>query len=291
MSSSDPMDLEIINFCEEACYDGDSDSDKDEDKAIVQSHPQNLYKYELLSRNGIIDIMMKEIYEIVNILQVAEPIARYLLNHFKWAKEQLLDDYYNSPDLNVFFQSVGIENPTVYNNEENSQPQNSSCGICLTTFSEIKSQNLVCGHQYCTDCWYQYLKTKVLDDGEGNIIKCPDPDCKTLIDYQTIVDLVPDANFKQQLQNLITNTFVLCNPLLRWCRTPGCDYVVKVQKVDSVAVLCNCGFESCSQCGELWHDSVACALLKRWIQCSKDDPETEIWIQQNAKKCPKCAIT
>lgn len=284
MDSSD-SDSEIINFCE-ASFDGESETENEDDK---DKNAQKLNEYELLSRNEIICNMMEEIHGIVNILMVAEPIARCLLNHYKWKKDQLLDDYYNSPDLDVFFQSVGIENPTLCNNSESSQPD-ADCGICFTSFSEIKSKNLVCGHQYCSNCWCQYLKTKVLVDGEGNIIKCPDPDCKTLIDYQTIMDFVPDATIKQQLQMLITNTFVSCNPMWRWCQTPDCDYVIKVQKMDSLPVLCNCGFESCLQCGELWHDSVTCALLERWIKCSKDDPETEMWIQQNAKKCPKCTI-
>lgn len=286
MNSSDSdTDSEVINFCDDKDTSANFELDKDKGK-----NPESAYEYELLSHNGVIHNMMNEVYQIVNILMVSEPIARCLLNHYKWDKEQLLDDYYNSQDLNVFFQSIGVENPTIIDKDAATYAPNSpDCGICFTLLSETKSTNLLCGHQFCANCWCQYITVKILDDGEGNMIKCPDPDCKMLIDDEAIMELV-STNVKERFQMLMTNTFIMSNPLFHWCRTPDCEFVIRVQKVERLPVLCKCGIESCFECGEIWHDSVTCELLNRWIQYSKEDPETNMWIQKNSKKCPKCTI-
>lgn len=286
-STDSDEDFEITKF-----YDGEEESD-DFNLASRNNNdsPNMLYEYELLSHNGLVTIMKNEIYKISNILIVSEVIARCLLNYYKWNKEQLLDDYYNSRDINVFFQSAGIDNPSSVVDMDGtaySEPLK-DCGICFTSFSQTRAIFLLCGHQFCSNCCGQYFQAKVLNDGEGNMIKCPDPDCKMLIDDATIMELIPD-NVKHRFETLITQTFVLSNPLLRFCQSADCKYTIKVQKVESLPVICKCGFESCFSCGQLWHDSVSCALLEKWIRCSVDDAESFKWIQENAKKCPKCTI-
>lgn len=279
MDSSD-SDEEIINF-----YDASEDEeDFDYNLDRKNNNPKIVYRYEALNIDELFFDMKQEITKISNILIVSQPIAKCLLNHYKWNKDELLNDCFNYQDMNAFFNSVGIniQLPMVSGALKD-------CGICFTPFSQTNEKIFMCGHQFCVNCCVRYFQVKILSDGEGNYIKCPDSDCKMWIDDETIMEVIP-KNVQDRLKALSTTSFVLSNPLYSWCRQPNCEYAIKVEKVEPLPVICKCGFESCFACGELWHESVTCALLKKWIQFSADDAESYKWIQENAKKCPKCMV-
>ncbi|XP_045443177.1 E3 ubiquitin-protein ligase ARIH1 isoform X6 [Pipistrellus kuhlii] len=103
--------------------------------------------------------------------------------------------------------------------------------------------------------------------------------------------LITDSKVKLKYQHLITNSFVECNRLLKWCPAPDCHHVVKVQYPDAKPVRCKCGRQFCFNCGENWHDPVKCKWLKKWIKKCDDDSETSNWIAANTKECPKCHVT
>ena len=149
---------------------------------------------------------------------------------------------------------------------------------------------LECGHLYCTACWTEYLTTKIMDEGASQMIECPGS-CNIVVTDQTVMTLISDPRVKLKYQHLITNSFVQCNRLLRWCPSPDCSNAVKVQHVDSKPVKCRCGHLFCFQCSENWHDPVRCHLIKKWIKKCDDDSETSNWISANTKECPKCGAT
>ncbi|CAB1331777.1 unnamed protein product, partial [Coregonus sp. 'balchen'] len=76
--------------------------------------------------------------------------------------------------------------------------------------------------------------------------------------------LITDSKVKLKYQHLITNSFVECNRLLKWCPAPDCHHVVKVHYPDAKPVRCKCGRQFC---------------------------ETSNWIAANTKECPKCHVT
>lgn len=150
---------------------------------------------------------------------------------------------------------------------------------------------LECGHRFCLNCWREYLTTKIDTECLGQTISCAAHGCDILVDDVTVTKLVPDARVKVKYQQLITNSFVECNQLLRWCPSVDCTYVVKVPYAESRRVHCKCGHVFCFACGENWHDPVQCRWLKKWIKKCDDDSETSNWIAANTKECPKCSVT
>lgn len=150
---------------------------------------------------------------------------------------------------------------------------------------------LQCGHRFCLTCWCEYLTTKIVTEGLGQSISCAAHGCDILVDDVTVTNLVHDARVRVKYQQLITNSFVECNPLLRWCPSVDCTYAIKVAYVESRPVRCKCGHEFCFVCGENWHDPVKCRWLKKWIKKCDDDSETSNWIAANTKECPKCNVT
>ncbi|XP_058795447.1 E3 ubiquitin-protein ligase arih1-like [Phymastichus coffea] len=125
-------------------------------------------------------------------------------------------------------------------------------------------------------------------EGIAQTIECPNNSCNILIDDVTIMDIVKDPKVKQRYQLLITNIFVDCNKLLRWCPIPKCGHAVKVQYIDAKPVICNCKHIFCFRCGENWHAPVNCNILRKWNQKCKEDTGTSKWMALNTKPCPKC---
>lgn len=149
---------------------------------------------------------------------------------------------------------------------------------------------LECGHRFCLVCWREYLTTKIVTEGLGQSISCAAHGCDILVDDVTVTKLV-DPRVKVKYQQLITNSFVECNQLLRWCPSVDCTNAIKVSYGDARPVSCKCGHVFCFACGENWHDPVKCCWLKKWIKKCDDDSETSNWIAANTKECPKCNVT
>ncbi|XP_065316151.1 E3 ubiquitin-protein ligase ARIH1-like isoform X2 [Gordionus sp. m RMFG-2023] len=238
-------------------------------------------------------------------MELPTTATRLLLHHFKWDKEKLLERYYDgNPDK--LFAEAHLSNPLNKNKSQKSniidyhsnnyhnniyEPQTALCEICLLQIPIKQMTGLDCGHKFCISCWSEYLSTKIIHEGMGLTISCAAHKCDTLVDDATVMSLVKTPQVRYKYQHIITNSFVECNRLMRWCPSPDCQFAMKVQYVDTRPVKCICGHVFCFNCCENWHDPVKCNWLRRWIKKCDDDSETSNWIAANTKECPKCNVT
>lgn len=167
------------------------------------------------------------------------------------------------------------------------------CSICARAVSPECLAGVGCDHVFCTSCWVEYLRLKILQEGSSNSISCPAYRCDIYVDDEFVMRMIGsrDELVRRKYQHLITNSFVACNRLLRWCSKPDCGNAIRVRHVDRRPVRCTCGQIMCFQCGNAWHDPVKCEYLRRWIKKCDDDSETSNWIAANTKECPKCHVT
>ncbi|XP_072399910.1 E3 ubiquitin-protein ligase ariadne-1-like isoform X1 [Diabrotica undecimpunctata] len=253
------------------------------------------YQYEVLSTEEIVKHMIDCIKEVNVVVQVPATVTRILLNYFNWDKEKLMEKFFDGNQDELFkeahvinpFKKVNVVKRKITKNNHGSE----ECDICCMFFSPGQMTGLECGHRFCYECWNEYLTTKIMGEGMGKTIACAAHNCPILVDDETVMRLLKDARVKLKYQHLITNSFVECNRLLRWCPSPDCNYAIKVSYVDSKPVACRCGNVFCFACGESWHDPVKCLLLKKWKKKCDDDSETSNWIAANTKECPKCNAT
>ncbi len=209
-------------------------------------------------------------------LQIPATTVRILLNHFKWDKEKLMEKFY-SDDQEKVFEAACIVSPFKKRSPSSlglgggegelggggggggvggKSKATADCDICFLTQHSSMMTGLECGHQYCTNCWMEYLTTKIMDEGESQSIECPGSGCKILVDDQTVMKLVKEAKVKLKYQHLITNSFVECNRLMRWCSAPDCNFAARVRTVEPKPIKCKCGHIFCFVCSENWHDPV-----------------------------------
>uniref|UniRef100_A0A8C1XR37 RBR-type E3 ubiquitin transferase n=1 Tax=Cyprinus carpio TaxID=7962 RepID=A0A8C1XR37_CYPCA len=267
------------------------------------------YRFEVLTTEQILQHMVECIREVNEVIQNPATITRILLSHFNWDKEKLMERYFDG-NLDKLFTECHVinpsKNPKTRPMSTRSSSQDMPCQICYLNFPNSVSvfqlkknvilfttyfTGLECGHKFCMQCWGDYLTTKIIEEGMGQTISCPAHSCDILVDDNTVMRLITDSKVKLKYQHLITNSFVECNRLLRWCPAPDCHHVIKVQYPDAKPVRCKCGRQFCFNCGENWHDPVKCKWLRKWIKKCDDDSETSNWIAANTKECPKCHVT
>ncbi|EFA12717.1 Protein ariadne-1-like Protein [Tribolium castaneum] len=294
------MEIDEDSLCEDSGNETSGDDvDFNVEVESTAKDPQpydDEYQYEVLSTSDIVQYMSDIIDEVNNVVQLPPTTTRILLNYFNWDKEKLMERFFDG-DQDELFKEANVINP-FKSLPHATRPKFSlkikgteECDICFMVCAPAHMTGLECGHRFCYQCWNEYLTTKVVEEGVGQTIACPALNCPILVDDETVMRLVKDSRVKIKYQHLITNSFIECNRLLRWCPSPDCNYAVKVSYVDAKPVTCICTHVFCFSCGENWHDPVKCSLLKKWIKKCDDDSETSNWISANTKECPKCGAT
>ncbi|XP_078621115.1 E3 ubiquitin-protein ligase arih1-like isoform X5 [Branchiostoma floridae x Branchiostoma japonicum] len=257
------------------------------------------FPYEVLSPELIVQHMVDCIKDVNTVVQIPPTATRILLNHFKWDKEKLMERYFDGNQEKLFSEAHIISPHRKAKSRPKMNTRSSTalanqellCEICLITMPQSYMTGLECGHRFCISCWNEYLTTKIMDEGMGQTISCAAHGCDILVDDATVMRLIQDSKVKLKYQHLITNSFVECHRLMKWCPAPDCKYAVRVQYVDAKPVSCACGHSFCFSCSENWHDPVKCSWLKKWKKKCDDDSETSNWIAANTKECPKCHVT
>ncbi|CRK86900.1 CLUMA_CG000722, isoform A [Clunio marinus] len=291
MDSEDEIGIDSGNSSDDEDYDFMQVDEIQRQSGNAQDPVE--YPFEVLTTEEIVKHMLDCIAEVNNVVEIPATTTRILLNHFRWDKEKLMERYYDG-DQEALFKAAHVINPYVKPKRESKTFRCSmmeDCDICFLKYQYTNMTGLQCGHRFCKSCWVEYLTTKIMEEGLCKSIACAAHGCDILVDDVTVMSLLTEPRVKTKYQQLITNSFVECNRLLRWCPSADCSYAVKVQYVDARPVTCKCGHVFCFECGEQWHDPVQCRLLRKWIKKCDDDSETSNWIAANTKECPKCNVT
>jgi len=232
--------------------------------------------------------------EIESILGIPTQLCRIVLHHCRWNKETLTEKYFDKDKdqdhLEPFSKLTGLDYPLDLTYIGKHPPfRKGTCPIC---FEESKLTGLSCSHRYCDNCWDSYLSTRFHEFPEPYAL-CPEPNCKQVVDHDCAFSLLKRDKDKKFYQRVLTNSFVECNKLLKWCPGVNCERVIKLSNTDFQAtpVTCECGYNFCFKCSNEWHEPIDCELLARWKKKCTDDSETSNWLHANTKDCPKCHVT
>ncbi|CAG2230784.1 ANKIB1 [Mytilus edulis] len=131
--------------------------------------------------------------------------------------------------------SVYSEQPHVQHSLSSIEPVMTSqhdveCDICTSSFITNEDPvQMACLHQFCKDCWQIYLDLKI-QEGEAHNITCPAYDCMKLVSVEVIESVVSRAMARRYLQFDI-KAFVESNPNIKWCPYPGCDKLLRCQRL------------------------------------------------------------
>ncbi|KAI1288003.1 E3 ubiquitin-protein ligase ariadne-1 [Halotydeus destructor] len=275
------------------------DEDMDEEEEYEEEN------YKTISGDKVVALMDRVIDDVHSISGLPRIVIRLLLSHVRWDKEILMEKIY-SDDVDRMYKDTKVSKTIqIHESVSGSPPKKArlfgssdssteDCQVCYLEFNPKELSGVGCGHAFCKDCWMQYLKTKVEDEGSDRLL-CPALNCDALVDDIVVLNLLCDQKARRKYYKLIANNFVSFNKRLRWCPGTECGNVVEIldlSKATSTAAKCNCGQTFCFSCGSEWHEPVMCKYLKKWKhKCEdKDNTETLNYIFSHTKDCPNCKV-
>lgn len=281
----------LLDFDDYDQPDPDFDlTSKDLEKPKKQAH---VVPFKVFEPSDIQQQQDGMINEVNMILDMTKEDAAIMLRHFRWNKERLLEDYMDRPDQ--VLEAAGLNNAT-------SKPPTLEvipgfvCDICCEDEDGLESFALKCGHRYCVDCYRQYLKQKIKDEGEAARIQCPSDGCGRILDSKSL-DILVTTDLVERYNELLHRTYVEHKDNFKWCPAPDCPNAiecgVKKSSLSKIVptVECRCGSRFCFGCPNPDHQPAPCELVRRWLKKCADDSETANWISANTKECPKCLST
>ncbi|RNA41918.1 ankyrin repeat and IBR domain-containing, partial [Brachionus plicatilis] len=157
------------------------------------------------------------------------------------------------------------------------------CSICFASDTDLIK--IICGHQFCKNCWQQYLTMKI-EEGNVNEIVCPQTDCFAIIPNEIVESLVSKETAQKYLHfDLKASAFVDSNPTIKWCPYPECGMAVKnpssssqnesesrkkntgsTSREYSRSVDCGNGHYFCWDCLQEGHEPASCKIWKDWFE-------------------------
>ena len=156
------------------------------------------------------------------------------------------------------------------------------CGVCSDEISsaDLSKVRLPCKHNFCIDCWTEYLKEKI---NNANVYKisCMEHKCGYILEEKFVKSIIgEDATLLEKYEKFLTRKKLMdSNKKIKFCPIPDCDGYAEKKK--SKYVTCNFGHEFCFECGQQPHGKKKCAKVI--------DEGFEEWKSHTlVKRCPYC---
>ncbi|KAL3937714.1 MAG: hypothetical protein SGARI_002012 [Bacillariaceae sp.] len=239
------------------------------------------------------EMLQSLVAEASSALGIPPAAALPLLRSKEWSLQMLLQFYFADTarcqqQAGVYARCQSEATKTVKMSDSSSGHQAENDKICLVCMDEIGSDDeflgMGCGHDFCRDCWGDYLVNAIQHEGAT----CMDATC-------------PQADCPEVITELELRAFVEFNPQLRWCPGKGCERIAyfngatssnlqKQQRSVSITAACDdCFTAFCFTCGDEAHAPATCHQMNLWKEKnSNGDKETANWMTVNTKPCPNC---
>ena len=199
--------------------------------------------------------------------------------HLNYIPQNLLDDEPNINFNNNNQDLLNIDNDLIEENNQNDN--NAECEVCYEDIDEEnKDKNKIpCGHLFCSNCWYNYLKTLILEAKVDNI-KCMDHECQDHISDEFIMKSNND-NLVEKYIKFKKRSEIIKDKNKKLCPNPNCDSYLEKSK--NKYVKCENGHEYCFECLKPPHGKKSCdeKIEKQFMKWTKG---------KRVKRCPRCKM-
>ena len=210
-------------------------------------------------------------------------------NHINYRPD---DTLINTETSNIFIENSQILVNINKNNQENTTNKNiidndNIFGECLVCYENINQydkelNSIKCGHLFCFNCWFNYLKTLIIE-AKVDEIKCMEQGCNEIITEEFIINHISgDVELIKKYNKFKKKAEILKDKNKRICPNPDCDSFLQ-RNDSSKYVKCENGHEYCFECLNPPHGNKKCD--------NKSEKKFMKWIKRKkAKRCPKCQM-
>ncbi|XP_031392116.1 probable E3 ubiquitin-protein ligase ARI1 [Punica granatum] len=266
------------------CYDRDphNDDEKPPDRGwVVPPKTKNPF-VQMITQESLRDAQQEDLCRVMELLSVKENEARTALVHYWWDVKKVSAVLLEKGASNLFAEAgVSIpEEDQASNNTPTLEPV-IRCRICFMPKSHMTRMN--CGHCFCNKCKKLSLSRR---------IKCMAHRCNSICDESIIRNLVgeQDVNLAEKFERFLFESYIEENKMVKWCPSiPPCGYALQIKDEDDLIceVECRCGRQFCFGCLLEPHSPCTCLMWEMWAK-SRDELETDNWLNMNTKRCPVC---
>ena len=248
--------------------------------------------YEFLTMDEMEKEREKKIEEFIQYSNLSKSKAELVLMNNNWNIDILMNDWYDKQEKIMEISGIAQTKLSKEQLEKYFKTHKIKNNFCLVCEMEIEPGDnicLECNHQFCSDCFKEYLKEKVKDQLTVLATKCPMQYCN----FQ-----VPSAYFKKILKErpeelaiynkCLMRNFTESNSDIKLCPNPKCDVIVKLPGHGMIEVKCHCGKPFCFKCLRDGHRPCDCEMMQIWENKNKSEGENAKWLIVNTKQCPNC---
>ena len=148
--------------------------------------------------------------------------------------------------------------------------------------------SLKCNHNFCVECWTEYLKAHLSDIRQVLYTSCPQKNCNLIVSESLFNHFLTSEDSKLELKQGIQKNFTDYNSDMKWCPNKDCEGIVRCESKSNKEIDCICGNTFCFKCLKEGHRPTQCDMVSIWEKKAKSDGENVKWLTINTKQCPKC---
>ena len=240
-----------------------------------------------IEEKDILNEREKMILEATEKLFLERNLAILVMIYYEWNLDKL-DNWYEDVDQNRI--KVGIElseNLKKQFKKEGIESFGNSCLICCEDKND-DFYSLSCGHEFCADCWKEYLLEKLKAPLGALQVRCPQQNCTCIVGEDVYRKFIKDKNLLEKLDKAIYKNFINRNEDFKQCPNPHCHYYSKSNMHSAREIKCKCGISYCFKCSKESHRPCSCEMIQKWNKLNDNSKNDEKWIQANTKECPHC---
>ena len=280
--SEDNNDINEIYDDDYYMYD---ENENDLGKKIVSNEIEFLEELEIIKERE------NAIKEAIEKLFLDRDNAILAMIFLDW-KLNKIDSWYDDVDGNKFKSGIELSEETKKKLiKDGIESNGNNCLICF----EDKNDEffcLNCGHQFCQDCWTEYLKEKIKSPLSALQAKCPQGGCTCIVYEKVYRKYLKDKQSLERLDKAIYKNFINRNSDIKQCPNEHCHFYAKSTNHSySQEINCPCGESYCFKCLKESHRPCSCELIDKFFKLNRvtslDDYDKR-WIQANTKECPNC---
>ncbi|KAI0101025.1 hypothetical protein GGR51DRAFT_530958 [Nemania sp. FL0031] len=159
------------------------------------------------------------------------------------------------------------------------------CSACWTAAENpIRTR---CGHTFCLDCFENLCLSAPTTNSAVEIRCVGDSDrCDTVLDLPQLQEHLSSSAFEELLQQSFASYARLHPDVLRYCPSPDCDYVYRVNGPVKILPCHGCLVLVCTNCNAP-HDRLSCAEYQD-VSSGRQEANERLKREMGIKDCPKC---
>ena len=184
--------------------------------------------------------------------------------YYKWNIDKL-DEWYENIEENKA--KSGIELSKIIEKKLKGKgipSDGDTCLICEEKKTNNNFLSLNCNHQFCIECWEEYLKEKIKYPLEALYVSCPQYGCTCIVYEYLYFKLLKDEDSLEILKEIIYKNFIDRNEDIKKCPNKRCHYYIKSNIHYARDINCKCGISFCFKCSKESHFPFICHIIQKW---------------------------